>query len=446
MDGISVMADVHDVRREVLILRHLQTVEGCSQIINTFEDENAVHIVMELCAAGDLFDKVQAEVPYTERAAAKMIAGILTSLAQMHQLGVIHRDIKPENFLVTDKGAIKFADFGLSSFCKPGQQFTDHLGSVNYMAPEVVGMPTGKGGAVRTNYDTKADVWSVGVILYILLSGMPPFWGSNAQIFNQIRVEKIDFETDPWPKISKGAKDCVMKMLERNVKVRKTAAEMLSDPWLSGNAPDVELNHIVISRVIKFSKKNQLLKSAVHVMASTLQSEDIYGLKNMFEAIDTDGSKLVSLEEFRKALEKDDFKIPASKLKEVVEAADLDGECSLDTSKACNFVTSTNPTDISPSDPYLIPGDHMIDWREFLTAMASKAQMSNEKRIQYAFKTFDVNNDGFLSRDEVCLAIGGLQVINGMNRSVDDVIAEMDLDNDGRISYPEFAKAIAESI
>ena len=88
----------------------------------------------------------------------------------------------------------------------------------------------------------------------------------------------------------------------------------------------------------------------------------------------------------------------------------------------------------------------MIDWREFLTAMASKAQMSNEKRIQYAFKTFDVNNDGFLSRDEVCLAIGGLQVINGMNRSVDDVIAEMDLDNDGRISYPEFAKAIAESI
>lgn len=90
------------------------------------------------------------------------------NLAKMHQMGVIHRDIKPENFLMDGKGVIKFADFGLSSFYKKGQWFNEHLGSPNYMAPEVCGMRNEKGEVV-TRYNEKADIWSIGVILYILL-------------------------------------------------------------------------------------------------------------------------------------------------------------------------------------------------------------------------------------------------------------------------------------
>ena len=190
----------------MLILKHLKGIDGVVQLIDTFEDEYAVHIIMELCPDGDLFNKVQAEIPYTEKVAAKITANILAALSAMHQLHVAHRDIKPENFLVAgDK--IKFADFGLSSFFKPNQNFTDFVGSVNYMAPEVIGMPVKKGSSVcRTAYTTQADVWSVGVILYILLSGLPPFWGGNEQLYRQIRFDEIDYRSDPWPKISAGAK------------------------------------------------------------------------------------------------------------------------------------------------------------------------------------------------------------------------------------------------
>lgn len=149
-------------------MKHLEGAGGVVTIVDTFEDQDQVHLIEELCAGGDLFDKVQQEVPYTEKKAADMIRNILMSLAKMHQMGVIHRDIKPENFLMDGKGQIKFADFGLSSFFKKGQWFNEHLGSPNYMAPEVCGLKNERGELV-TRYNEKADIWSVGVILYILL-------------------------------------------------------------------------------------------------------------------------------------------------------------------------------------------------------------------------------------------------------------------------------------
>jgi len=166
--------DVDDVRREVQIMHHLSGHPNIVKIKGAYEDLQNVHLVMEVCAGGELFDRIIAKGHYSERAAASLTAVIVGVVQQCHQLGVMHRDLKPENFLLADKSEnapLKATDFGLSIFFKPGQLFTDVVGSPYYVAPEVL----------RRHYGPEADVWSAGVILYILLCGVPPFWAETEQ-------------------------------------------------------------------------------------------------------------------------------------------------------------------------------------------------------------------------------------------------------------------------
>lgn len=166
--------DVEDVRREIQIMHHLSGHKNVVAIKDVYEDGQAVHIVMELCAGGELFDRIQEKGHYSERKAAELIRIIVSIVAMCHSLGVMHRDLKPENFLLLDKDddlSIKAIDFGLSVFFKPGQVFTELVGSPYYVAPEVL----------HKRYGPESDVWSAGVILYVLLSGVPPFWAETQQ-------------------------------------------------------------------------------------------------------------------------------------------------------------------------------------------------------------------------------------------------------------------------
>lgn len=151
-------------------------------------------------SGGELFDRIVAKGHYTERDAASLIRTIVAVVAHCHQMNVIHRDLKPENFLLQDaaeEAPVKATDFGLSVFFKDGQEFSDIVGSAYYVAPEVL----------RRRYGKEADIWSCGVMLYILLCGMPPFYGdSEQQIFESVIKAPLDFTTDPWPKISEPAK------------------------------------------------------------------------------------------------------------------------------------------------------------------------------------------------------------------------------------------------
>ncbi|XP_021976324.1 calcium-dependent protein kinase 5-like [Helianthus annuus] len=161
--------DVEDVRREIQIMHHLAGHKNIVTIKGAYEDPLYVHIVMELCNGGELFDRIIQKGNYSERKAAELIKIIVDVVQACHSLGVIHRDLKPENFLLINKDddfSLKAIDFGLSVFFKPGQIFTDVVGSPYYVAPEVL----------LKRYGPEADVWTAGVILYILLSGVPPFW------------------------------------------------------------------------------------------------------------------------------------------------------------------------------------------------------------------------------------------------------------------------------
>lgn len=201
--------------------------------------------------------------------------------------------------------------------------FFEVVGSPYYVAPEVL----------RKHYGHEVDVWSAGVILYILLSGVPPFWAENdTGIFKEILKGKLDFKSDPWPSISESAKDLIKKMLEMDPKKRISAHEVLCHPWIVDDrvAPDKPLDSAVLSRLKQFSAMNKLKKMALRVIAERLSEEEIGGLKELFKMIDTDNSGTITFEELKEGLRKVGSELMESEIKTLMDAADIDNSGTID--------------------------------------------------------------------------------------------------------------------
>ncbi len=312
--------DVEDVQREVQIMHHLA---GCPSVVTlkgAYEDKHNVHLVMELCSGGELFDHIVERGHLSERDAAGLMRTIVAVVAHCHSLGVIHRDLKPENFLLASAAPdapLKATDFGLSVFYKPGQVFTDIVGSAYYVAPEVL----------RRSYGPHADIWSCGVILYILLSGVPPFWGeTEQQIFDAILKGDLDLESAPWPAISASAKDCVRRMLTQDPAARATADEVLQHAWMreNGSATDTPLDNVVLTRLRGFAGMNKLKKEALKVIAGGMSPEEIAGLRVLFEEIDADGSGTITVDELKAAMAKRGSAVARAEMEALLASIDLD--------------------------------------------------------------------------------------------------------------------------
>ncbi|KAE9462165.1 hypothetical protein RHSIM_Rhsim13G0208700 [Rhododendron simsii] len=393
--------DIEDVRREVQIMYHLTGQPNIVELKGTYEDKHSVHLVMELCAGGELFDRIIAKGHYTERAAASLLRTIVQIVHTCHSMGVIHRDLKPENFLLLNKdenSPLKATDFGLSVFYKQGEQYKDIVGSAYYIAPEVL----------KRKYGPEVDIWSIGVMLYILLSGVPPFWAESEHgIFNAILRGHVDFTSDPWPSISTGAKDLVRKMLNSDPKQRLTAFEVLAHSWIKedGEAPDTPLDNAVLDRLKQFRAMNKFKKVALRVIAGCLSEEEIMGLKQMFKGMDTDNSGTITLEELKQGLAKQGTKLSEYEVKQLMEAADADG----------------NGT---------------IDYDEFITATMHLNRMDREEHLYTAFQYFDKDNSGYITIEELQQALREFGMNDG--RDIQEIISEVDADNDGRIDYDEF--------
>ncbi|KAM7272777.1 hypothetical protein ACFE04_027440 [Oxalis oulophora] len=341
---------------------------------------------------GELFDRIIAKGHYTERAAASLLRTIVQIVHTCHSMGVIHRDLKPENFLLLSKdetAPLKATDFGLSVFYKPGDVFKDIVGSAYYIAPEVL----------KRRYGPEADIWSIGVMLYILLSGVPPFWAESENgIFNAILKSHVDFASDPWPSISPQAKDLVKKMLNADPKQRLTAFQVLNHPWIKedGEAPDTPLDNAVMSRLKQFKAMNQFKKVALRVIAGCLSEEEIMGLKEMFRGMDTDNSGTITLEELKQGLAKQGTKLSELEVKQLMEAADADG----------------NGT---------------IDYDEFITATMHMNRMDREEHLYTAFQHFDKDNSGYITTDELEQALRDFGMHDG--RDIKEIISEVDADH-----------------
>ncbi|KAJ1692323.1 hypothetical protein LUZ63_009021 [Rhynchospora breviuscula] len=213
--------DMDDLRNEVRIMKHLPLHENIVQFQGAYEDDQRVYLVMELCQGGELFDKIMDRGFYTEPDAAVTIKAVIQATKVCHENGVMHRDLKPENLLYTSKektARLKAIDFGLSTFFYPGQRFHEQVGSYWYMAPEVV----------FGSYGQEADIWSAGIILYILLCGKPPFsYETDFEAEEAITSGVFDYQNGRWSKISEDAKDLVKGMLNRDIRKRLTVKQVL---------------------------------------------------------------------------------------------------------------------------------------------------------------------------------------------------------------------------
>ncbi|KAJ6864489.1 calcium-dependent protein kinase 32-like [Populus alba x Populus x berolinensis] len=391
--------DIEDVRREVEIMKHMPRHPNLVTLKDTYEDDTAVHLVMELCEGGELFDRIVARGHYTERAAAAVTKTIVEVVQICHEYGVMHRDLKPENFLFGNKkesAPLKAIDFGLSVFFKPGERFTEIVGSPYYMAPEVL----------KRNYGPEVDVWSAGVILYILLCGVPPFWAETEQGVAQAIIRSvIDFKRDPWPKVSENAKDLVRKMLDPDPKRRLTAQQVLDHPWLQNakKAPNVSLGETVRTRLKQFSVMNKLKKRALRVIAEHLSVEEVAGIKEGFQLMDTGNKGKINIDELRVGLQKLGQQVPETDLQILMEVGDADR-------------------------------DGYLDYGEFVAITVHLRKMGNDEHLRKAFEFFDQNQSGHIEIDELRHALA--DEVDGSNEDViNAIIHDVDTDKVSLFSF-----------
>ncbi|XP_054790096.1 CDPK-related kinase 7-like [Prosopis cineraria] len=290
---------IEDVRREVRILRVLAGHENLVQFYEAYEDDENVYIVMELCKGGELLDRILSRGgKYSEEDAKVVMIQILSVVAFCHLQGVIHRDLKPENFLFTSKdenSTLKAIDFGLSDYVKPDERLNDIVGSAYYVAPEVL----------HRSYGTEADMWSIGVIAYILLCGSRPFWArTESGIFRAVLKTDPSFDDAPWPSLSADAIDFVKRLLNKDYRKRLTAAQALCHPWLANHHDDLKIpfDMIILRLVRAYIPSSSLRKSALGALAKTLTVSQLAYLTEQFTQLGPNKSGFISMHNFKTAV------------------------------------------------------------------------------------------------------------------------------------------------
>jgi len=218
--------DLRKLNDEVVILKKLKH-PNINTLIETFDTKNHLYMVLQLLTGGELFDRIVKKVCYTEEEAADVIRQVGRACEYMHSNGVIHRDLKPENIVYLDKETthICVTDFGLAKYVEGNVLMKTACGTPGYVAPEILQLQ---------KYSAKVDMWAVGVILYILLCGFPPFVEKNLKaLYRLIKSGKFAFPSPYWDNVSKAAKDCIVRLLHVDPAERLTPKELLEHKWIS---------------------------------------------------------------------------------------------------------------------------------------------------------------------------------------------------------------------
>jgi calcium-dependent protein kinase len=369
------------------------------------EDEMHIHLITEYLTGGELFDFIVKEKKLSENIAAHFIKQILSGVAYCHSKNIVHRDLKPENILLETpdpNSMIKIIDFGTSKFFELDSRMNRKYGTSYYIAPEVL-----IGG-----YTEKCDIWSCGVILYILLSGSPPFGGkTDREIISNILNGEYTMEEGPWEEISETAKSLIRKMLEKDPEIRISAKEALEDEWMvkysSNNSRNEKKEWTSFKNLNNFHVEVKLQQAVFSFMSSQLMNkQEIIKLTQKFKELDKNGDGKLSKEE----------------LVEAYANQFGDKEGLLEVEKIMNDVDTNS--------------SGFIDYTEFLMASSKREFLINKQNLDIAFSAFDADGNGKISAKEL------KQLLSGEFESVDslweDLIKEVDANQDGEIDINEF--------
>ena len=399
--------DINLLLREVEILSKLSH-PNIMQIYEVFQDKSSFYIVSEYCKGGELFDILSKKGSLSEKDTARIMKQVLSAICYSHQNNIVHRDLKPENILLDDNSKemyIKIIDWGCAVSFSTGKKMNEADGTAYYIAPEVL----------KESYDEKCDVWSCGVILYIMLCGYPPFNGTtDEEIFDQVRKGQFDYPKEEWDNISKDAKDLVGHMLTLDPKKRYSAAECLAHPWFERykdkSASNKNLAKNVCANMKKFKNSSKLEQATIGVIVNQLVSKDERKeLLKQFQDWDKNGDGVLSREEIIEGYRKTYGAVDENEIDNMIHIIDLDG-------------------------------NGVIDYNEFLNCAINKEKILSNERLEIAFKTFDTDGSGKISVDEIMdIFTKGTKNNKGVNREVfEKMVKEADENGDGEISFSEF--------
>ena len=401
---------VMELLQEVEMMKKLDH-PNIIRIIETFRTANKLYIVMELCTGGELFDKLydQPNTRFTEPVARQLMLKMCTSLNYLHAAGIAHRDLKLENFIFTNKSEdaeVKLIDFGYSQNYLSGAHMTQIVGTAYYIAPEVL----------EGDYTKACDVWSMGVIFYMLLSGRCPFGGvDDDEIQEAVRSSKLKFHPATWGEISDGAIDLCKKMINRSVGQRLTCAQVLKHPWMTHGAgatvdkhiPNEEFEeaeHLSLNHMRKFRDFNQLKKTALMAIAFSLGDEQLQVLRTIFQDMDSEKTGVLNMKEFKQAMH-DHSDIADEEVEKIFNALDQDHS-------------------------------GVVKYSEFLAAAMQEQLYLEEDKIHEAFNKLDLNHNGKITKDNLRELLGE----GTDDAALDRIIADADYHQNGYIDLEEFQK------
>ena len=373
-----------------------------------YDEKENIYIRTEYIRGEELFNKIQEKGKFSEEDTAVIIKSVLQAITYCHSCGIIHRDLKPENILIpAGKGKIdytllKIIDFGASVLKKDDGKISFRFGTPYYIAPEVL----------LESYNEKCDVWSIGVITYLLLLGQAPFDGDDDDIICQkIIQEEIDYENSKIKALSPEAVEFLKKLLEKDPEKRISSSQALEHAWIKKFAPHTRVNRAFSRKIYKnlsnFREDSQLSTAVVTFITNYLMNDDeLKLLKKLFFELDTKGVGVITKEELFKGMEDCfDGKVTHEEVDKIFGNIDYDN----------------NGT---------------ISFDEFVKAAIDKKKLLTEEKLKAAFALFDRNGDGDIEAKELKEVIGDDN--NNEDNIWDQMIKEVDLDGNGVIDFEEF--------
>eukprot|EP01083_Nonionella_stella_P034001 93050_1 len=393
--------------KEVSILKELNHL-NIIHFIDCYMDSDNYYIATSLCSGGELFESIVKATKFSEKIASKLIQQMLLSLQHCHERSIAHRDLKPENFVFESKSIeskLVLIDFGCARKVVTNAEYTDIVGTPYYLAPEYLRGKSRNGATLFA-----ADVWAVGVICFILVTGQPPFNGkNNNRIFLNIVKQSVKFPKHA--KLSDTLKDFILTLLNKDPLKRPSASKALLHPFVSNetNLSDQSLSKEVLGLLSQFKHESKLKKKLAEVVVHYAPKKDMDKLREMFESVDTDGDGELTVAELSQVLM---HGMKYYKPQALKQARVIMEKC------------DTN-------------GDGKLSFQEFSHVHAAMQLSSDEMLIHTCFSVMDENGDGHIEIQELQDALKLSQA------EAKDVFLEADLNGDGVISFDEFKIAMS---
>jgi len=405
-----------------LLLDHPNVV----RLHDVYETWNSVSLVTEFCKGGELYAHLAEKTVFSEIEAATAMRQMLRAVAYLHAHQMVHRDLKLENFLyesTAPDAMLKLIDFGFSKVWNKVNPMKSCCGTISYVSPEVLR---------SQGYTNKCDVWSMGVILFMMLSGYPPFVGEKGEIASKILSGTISWR-GPWSQISTRAHHFVKLLLCSNPDRRLSASEALQNPWLNAAAPPLytaELDPRLQRSLRRYEKATPLQRAAMQLLARELDMKTIQELRKVFLGLDGTNQGTVSLEELKSAIRSVDDGAAVAPSPRPSPRGGKKVQFSLPRASSETISRLFSALDAN--------GDKQVYYSEFIAATMGSPAKFQQQQLFAVFDRLDVDKSGTLSVKDLERSLG--TKFEGV--AVQALINEGDRRRVGELSFDDFSHVL----